>query len=187
MNKIQDPKLEDTVKEENENKDTNNPQEQDKPEKKSLAEQLKEDPEIQSELDQRITQALKTAREKWDAEAKLTEDERAKKALEDREEELTQKELAFTLKERTSDTKIKLMEEKLPPDFAELIAKSTGTQEEAEKVIEKIKKVWDEQMTEQVKAGARQAPASSPKETNEEAGSGTGSLAEFALKQRKVK
>ena len=43
----------------------------------SLAEQVRTNPEIQRELDQRITQAITTAKAKWDEEAKLSDDERA--------------------------------------------------------------------------------------------------------------
>lgn len=46
----------------------------------SLAEQVRTNPEIQRELDQRITQAITTAKAKWDEEAKLSDDERAAKA-----------------------------------------------------------------------------------------------------------
>lgn len=46
----------------------------------SLAEQVRTNPEIQRELDQRITQAITTAKAKWDEEAKLSGDEKSAKA-----------------------------------------------------------------------------------------------------------
>lgn len=46
----------------------------------SLAEQVRTNPEIQRELDQRITQAITTAKAKWDEEAKLSDDEKSAKA-----------------------------------------------------------------------------------------------------------
>lgn len=155
--------------------------------KQSLADLIRTDENVKREFDKRITQAINTAKAKWDEEAKLTDDERAAKALADREQALSEKEAAFTLKERTAETKLKLIDKGLPVCLSELIAEGTNTDEEANDLIASIESEWNSQMTEKIKAGARQVPATASQETSlDEAGGRTG-LAEFAAKNRKVK
>lgn len=155
--------------------------------KQSLADLIKTDENVKREFDKRITQAINTAKARWDEEAKLTDDERAAKALSDREQALQEKEAAFTLKERTAETKLKLIDKGLPICLSELIAKGTTTDEEVTELIASIESEWNSQMTEKIKAGARQAPATASQETKLDETSSMVSLAEFAAKNRKVK
>lgn len=152
----------------------------------TLEELIKSDKTAQSELDRRISQAINTAKKKWDEEAKLTDEERAAKALQDREEMLASKEKAFALKERTTDAKKALIENRMPEVLADLIAKGTETSKEAQELIASLKTEWDKQLTEATKASARQAPAQAQQEAQLDK-ENPASLVEFAAKNRKVK
>ena len=112
------------------------------------------DAKLQSETDKRVTQALKTAKAKWEKEykeklekekkeaerlSKLSADEREQELLKQKEKELAEKEQAIRLRELQLDTIEKLAEENLPVGFAEFLIG-----EDAETTNDNIKKFKEE-------------------------------------------
>jgi hypothetical protein len=112
---------------------------------------------VQSETDKRVTQALKTAQEKWEAEfkskieqerkeaerlAKLSGEEKEKELLEKAKKEIEERERALRLKELKLDAIDILTDKKLPVKFADMLLKDN-----AETTMENIKvfeKEWKE-------------------------------------------
>jgi hypothetical protein len=91
---------------------------------------------LQSEADKRVTGALKTAQEKWEADyeakletekaeaeklAKLSQAEKEKVLMEKQKNELSQKEKEIALREMKLESIKILNEQKLPIDFADLL------------------------------------------------------------------
>lgn len=118
---------------------------------------------LQSEADRRVTEALKTARAKWEKEfreklekekkeaerlSKLSADEREKELLKQKEQELAEKENAIRMKELHLDTIEVLAEEGLPVGFAEFLIK--GDAETTNENIKKFKKEWQEALSKAV-------------------------------------
>ena len=118
---------------------------------------------LQSETDRRVTQALKTAKAKWEKEfreklekekkeaerlSKLSAEEREKELLKQKEEELAEKERAIRMKELHLDTIEVLAEEGLPVGFAEFLIKDDA--ETTNENIKKFKKVWQEALSKAV-------------------------------------
>ncbi len=110
--------------------------------------------ELQSETDKRVTQALKTAKEKWQKEyetkleeekkeverlSKLSAEEKEKELLKQQQQQLEEKEKAIQFRELQLDTIKILEEENLPVGFAEFLIKN-----DAETTNENIKKFKDE-------------------------------------------
>lgn len=108
--------------------------------------------DVKRVIDKRVTQAITTAvsneKNKWEEEAKLSEEERAQRVLAEREKALSEKEAAFALKERTAETERKLIHKGLPACIAELIAYITTDDEEADQFISTIESDWNAQMIE---------------------------------------
>lgn len=107
------------------------------------------DKKLQSETDKRVTQALKTAQEKWEADftakleaekkeaerlAKLSADEKQKELLEKTRKDIESREKALRQKELKLDTIDLLSEKKLPVKFADFVMG-----EDAESTMERIK------------------------------------------------
>jgi len=118
---------------------------------------------LQSEADKRVTEALKTARAKWEKEfreklekekkeaerlSKLSAEEREKELLKQKEQELAEKEKAIRMKELHLDTIEVLAEEGLPVGFAEFLIK--GDAETTNENIKKFKKEWQEALSKAV-------------------------------------
>ena len=118
---------------------------------------------LQSEADRRVTEALKTARAKWEKEfreklekekkeaerlSKLSAEEREKELLKQKEQELAEKERAIRMKELHLDTIEVLAEEGLPVGFAEFLIK--GDAETTNENIKKFKKEWQEALSKAV-------------------------------------
>ena len=118
---------------------------------------------LQSEADRRVTEALKTARAKWEKEfreklekekkeaerlSKLSAEEREKELLKQKEEELAQKEKAIRMKELHLDTIEVLAEENLPVGFAEFLIQNDA--ETTNENIKKFKKEWQEALSKAV-------------------------------------
>jgi hypothetical protein len=149
----------------------------------SFDEMLK-DPKFQSDFDKRVAKALETAKTKWDAESKMSEEDRVNAQLTEREKQIAEREAAQDKREFTSTIRDELTKNSLPVAFAEVLAEGC-TKDNFADVLAEIKSEWDKQMTEQLKAGARQKDPLA-------GGSGTASsaeldLAKFASKNRKVK
>ena len=118
---------------------------------------------LQSEADRRVTEALKTARAKWEKEfreklekekkeaerlSKLSAEEREKELLKQKEEELAEKERAIRMKELHLDTIEVLAQEGLPVGFAEFLIKDDA--ETTNENIKKFKKEWQEALSKAV-------------------------------------
>lgn len=144
------------VTDETENKDA-----EDKEDKTYTQEEL--EAKLQSETDKRVTEALKTARAKWEKEykeklekekkeaerlSKLSADEREKEILKQKEAELAEKEQAIKMKELHLDTIEILAEETLPVGFAEFLIKDDA--ETTNENIKKFKKEWQEALSKAV-------------------------------------
>lgn len=152
----------------------------------TLTKLLRENKDIQSEFDQRISKALQTARAKWEKEASMTEEERVSQALKDREEAIAKREEAQEQRERFSTALDLLRSAHLPEELADIV--SLSHPDEMKPLVDSIKGFWDDQMTEQLKATAKQIPAAAS--DGYRAGSDASpfrSLQEFATKNRKVK
>jgi hypothetical protein len=140
----------------------NNNDKQDNQEPKTYT-QDEVDKLLQSEADKRVTEALKTARAKWEKEykeqlerekkeaerlSKLSAEEREKELLKQKEEELAEKEKAIRMKELHLDTIEVLAEEGLPVGFAEFLIKNDA--ETTNENIKKFKKEWQEALSKAV-------------------------------------
>jgi len=139
---------------------------------------------LQAESDKRVSQALNTAKAKWEAEfgekletekkeaarlAKLTAEQREKELFEKQKAEFDKQQQAFQREQMLNSTMIELQKEALPVQFAEYLLADT-----AEQVTENItafKSKWQEALQKAVderlkgttpKGGAKQeAPAGS--------------------------
>ena len=127
---------------------------QEEPEKVELSKEEYEK-QLNAEADRRVTKALNTAKEKWEAEfseklekerreaerlAKLSQDEKEKELRAKQEQELEERERKLKYKELLSDTKDILHDERIPVKFAEILV-----QQDAESTKEKIdafKREW---------------------------------------------
>lgn len=140
----------------------NNNDKQDNQELKTYT-QEEVDKLLQSEADRRVTEALKTARAKWEKEfreklerekkeaerlSKLSAEEREKELLKQKEQELAEKERAIRMKELHLDTIEVLAQEGLPVGFAEFLIK--GDAETTNENIKKFKKEWQEALSKAV-------------------------------------
>ena len=118
---------------------------------------------LQSEADRRVTEALKTARAKWEKEfreklerekkeaerlSKLSAEEREKELLKQKEQELAEKEKAIRMKELHLDTIEVLAQEGLPVGFAEFLIQ--GDAVSTNETIKKYKKKWQESLSKAV-------------------------------------
>lgn len=118
---------------------------------------------LQSEADRRVTEALKTARAKWEKEfreklekekkeaerlSKLSAEEREKELLKQKEQELAEKERAIRMKELHLDTIEVLAEEGIPVGFAEFLIKDDA--ETTNENIKRFKKEWQEALSKAV-------------------------------------
>lgn len=149
----------------------------------SFAEFL-ENPANQSEFDKRVTKALETARAKWEAESKLSDEEKASQKMTEREQSLDQREAELNKREFTAAIKDKLLTKKLPAAFAEVLAEGCSD-ETIDATLSAIEQEWAAQMNEQIKAVARQKePLAGGVQVE---ASARDNLAEFARKNRKVK
>ncbi|WP_158281641.1 DUF4355 domain-containing protein [Sporanaerobacter acetigenes] len=121
------------------------------------------DTKLQSETDKRVTEALKTARAKWEKEyeeklvkekkeaerlSKLSADEREKELIKQKQLELEEKEKAIQYRELQLDTVKVLADENLPAGFAEFLIQNDA--ETTNENIKKFKKEWQEALTKEV-------------------------------------
>lgn len=118
---------------------------------------------VQSASDRRVTEALETAKAKWEAEkaqelekrlaenerlAKLTADEKAAELLKQKEKELAERDQAIKLKELQFDTIKTLAEEGLPAAFADfLIGKDADS---TNNNIKEFKSSWQTELAKAV-------------------------------------
>lgn len=138
----------------------------------------------QAEFDRRIQKAIKTYDENRQKESQMTADEIAQKRLEEAKQALEDERMSFELEKRTVGVSKLLIDNRLPESLASLIASGTKTDEEAEERVADIKAEWDKQISEQLKAQARQTvpkagTANQPKKIS--------TIAELAQKNRKIK
>ena len=155
---------------------------QEEPEKVELSKEEYEK-QLNAEADRRVTKALNTAKEKWEAEfgeklekekseavrlEKLSADEKEKELREKQLKELEERENQLKYKELLSDTKDILHEEKIPVKFADVLV-----QENAEKTKEKIdafKKEWqsaiEEAVNERLKGSTPKKPSNGKEEVD---------------------
>jgi hypothetical protein len=107
--------------------------------------------QIQAETDRKVTKALETAKAKWAEEeqakvkqaeelAKLSEKERAAKELEIQRTEFEQEKSKFERERLTLQTEKELINENMPPEFAQFIVAETGEQTRAN--INTLKASW---------------------------------------------
>ena len=112
---------------------------------------------LQKETDKRVTQALNTAKAKWEAEfgeklesekkeaarlAKLTAEQREKELFEKQKAEFTKQQQAFQREQMLNSTMLELQKESLPVQFAEYLLA-----DQAEQVVANIatfKSAWQE-------------------------------------------
>lgn len=113
------------------------------------------DPKFQSAFDKKVAKAIETSRAKWEAESKMSEDERAEAQLTEREKNIKAREEAQEKREFTAEIREELAKNSLPGAFAEVLAEGC-TKDNVSAVLGSIKAEWDKQMAEQLKAGARQ-------------------------------
>ncbi|MCX7710060.1 MAG: DUF4355 domain-containing protein [Clostridia bacterium] len=119
---------------------------------------------LQSETDKRVTQALKTAQEKWhqkmmqkleaerkEAErlAKLATEQREREVLEEYKRKIEEKERALVKKELEISTINHLVEKRLPIEFKDFILDKD--EETTLKRLEKFCKVWEIKLEEAVR------------------------------------
>ena len=138
----------------------------------------------QAEFDRRIEKAIKTYDENRQKESEMTADEIAQKRLEEAKQALADERMTFELEKRTVGVSKFLIDNRLPESLASLIASGNKTDEEAEEIVAAIKAEWDKQISEQLKAQARQTvpkagTANQPKKVS--------TIAELAQKNRKIK
>ena len=109
------------------------------------------DAKWQKLLDDKVAEATKKA----EAYAKMTQKEREEADLERRSKELADKEAAFAQRELLVNVKDDLQEQKLPIAFADALVLI----DDAEKIkdaIKSLKETWDKEISEAIKAKARQ-------------------------------
>lgn len=149
-------------------------------------------PSSQSELDSVVNKAVQKALEntrkehekelekerekaRSDAEnyAKMTEKEKEEAKLKERIEKLEAKERELNNKELLTNIKADLQEKELPIDFADMLL-TLQDNDKIKESIENIKEQWDEQITEAIKASARQEnPKDSTRKYNGSSNNGT--------------
>jgi hypothetical protein len=107
--------------------------------------------QVQAETDRKVTKALETAKAKWLEEeqvkvkqaeelAKLSEKERLAKELEIQRNEFEQEKSKFQRERLTLQTEKELINENMPPEFAQFIVAETGEQTRAN--INTVKAIW---------------------------------------------
>lgn len=107
--------------------------------------------QVQAESDRRVSKALETAKVKWAEEeqakvkqaeelAKLSEKERASKELEIQRTEFETEKSKFERERLTLQTEKELINENMPPEFAQFIVAETGEQTRAN--INTVKASW---------------------------------------------
>jgi len=153
------------------------------PEVKQTFDDFLKDPKYQSDFDKRVQKALETAKTKWDADANLSAEERARKQLSEQVKAIEEREQAQDKREFIADIREDLTKNGLPTAFAEIIADGTGRDGYPD-YLQGIKSEWDRQMNEQIKARARQRD---PQASDTVQDTPTFSIAEFANKIREVK
>lgn len=147
--------------------------------------ELLKNKEFASEFDKRISNAINTAKDKWEAESKMTAEELANKKFEESKSALEQREKEFELREFRADLKEQLISYNLPLAFADVLAVGT-TRDDYQDILNQIKQEWDNQMQEQIKAKARQVE---PRAGGYQTGNDNNinlDLAELAKKNRKI-
>lgn len=112
---------------------------------------------LQSETDKRVTQALATAKAKWEAEfgeklesekkeaarlAKLTAEQREKELFEKQKAEFSKQQAAFQREQMLNSTMLELQKESLPVQFAEYLLADTAETVAAN--ITAFKSKWQE-------------------------------------------
>lgn len=154
----------------------------------------------QAEFDKRIREAVDTAvssaRKTWksltddkvsEAEklAKMTKDEKAEYLRQKEREEFEEEKAAFEREKLLVEVKKELQEQTLPVAFAESLV-SIADAEKIKEAISDIKKTWDEEIAEAVKAKARQT---TPPESGRIIGDGNRMVAirDMASKSRIIK
>lgn len=106
---------------------------------------------LQKESDKKVTQALKTARAKWDKEqeekiseakrlSKMTAEEKAKAELEKEKAEIEAREKAVALKELQAEAKAQLTDRNLPKEFVALLDYTDA--DTVKESIDNIEKLW---------------------------------------------
>lgn len=154
--------------------------------KAATLDDLLKNPKFQSEFDKKISKALETSRANWEAEAKMTAEEKARHALAQREQEIAEREAAQDKREFTADIRETLTARGLPTSLTDVLADGC-TRDNIGEVLEGIKAEWDRQITEQIKSGARQkSPQVGTSIAEANAGKSV-DLAKFAQEIRKVK
>ena len=112
---------------------------------------------LQKETDKRVTQALTTAKTKWDTEfgeklenekkeaarlAKLTAEQREKEVFEKQKSDFAKQQAEFQRSQMLNSTMIELQKESLPVQFAEYLIADTA--EDVAANITSFKKDWQE-------------------------------------------
>lgn len=140
------------------------------------------DPIHQGDFDKRVNKAIETAKAKWDKEAEMSAEEIAEAQYNEKLQEIEEREKAQDRREFVADIREDLIENSLPTVFADLIADGT-TRDDYPTVLKEIKTEWDNQISEQLKASARQKD---PKASDAARTDVKMDLAEFAEQNRKV-
>lgn len=113
----------------------------------------------EKKFEQRLKEAVESARSEGESYAKLTQKEKEEKALSEREKAIAKREKAQTLRELESDVIADLKEQKLPTSFAKALIKIEDN-EEIKSTINEIKSDFDNAVQEQVKEATRQSTPS---------------------------
>jgi hypothetical protein len=141
----------------------------------------------QAEFDKRVNKALQTREEKRKKEENMTAEELAQERIKEMKLNLDQERQNFELEKRKVNVEKLLIQNRLPEEFAGLIAKGVETDEEAKKMVEAVKREWYRQMAEQLKAQARQAEPRAGATGQVNTLKKPTTLAELAKKNRKIK
>jgi hypothetical protein len=116
---------------------------------KKLSEERKRAREqYEKDLDDRIAKE----RERWEKEAKMTEEQKAAEAQKEQKEALDKREREITLRERKAEALEALAEKHIPASFADYIIDADGDKMSAN--IEKLEKTWGDELQKAVKEAA---------------------------------
>lgn len=156
--------------------------------------------ELDSHIGKAVDTALKNNNEKWqkkyeeglaaakseaEAYAKMTAEEKQKAAQEKERKAFEAEKAAFEKEKLLVEIQKDLQEKQMPLAFAEAVV-FVGDAEKAKAVVENLKQVWDEQISEHIKAKARQNPPAEGGRFNAEE-SDKASIGEMARKARIIR
>lgn len=110
-------------------------------ERRTLDDALR-DREVQAEFDKRMAKALQTARGKWEREAKMTAEERAAATLQERENQLGEREAALRQRELAAHAGETLRAKGLPDGLLTALGGGFADERDAEARVSALEKAY---------------------------------------------